>query len=119
MSNDNEAECATLPRAEMIARLNDDLRKTCEGGTVVITRNVRGLEGFNAPELVNALAEYDGFDEDNNPYGERDCGDVELFGTALYFKIDYYDPDLKFGSNDPADPQVTHRVLTVMTEADL
>jgi Protein of unknown function (DUF3768) len=119
MSNDNEVDCVTLPRAEIIARLNDGLRKTCEGGTVVITRNVRNLQGFNAPELMKALAEYDGFDEDNNPYGERDFGDFPLFNTDLYFKIDYYDPDLKFGSDDPADSSITHRVITVMTEADL
>ena len=60
MNNDNEADCEKLPRAEIIARLNDILRKSCEGGTVVFTRNVRGLEGFNAPDLVKALAEYDG-----------------------------------------------------------
>lgn len=119
MTNDNEADCVTLPRAEVIARLNDGLRKTCEGGTVVITRNVRGLEGFNAPELVTALAEYHRFDEDNNPHGERDFGDFALFGADLFFKIDYYDPDLKCGSADAADSSITHRVLTIMTEADL
>ncbi len=119
MHNDNEADCVTLPRAEQIARLNDILRKTCEDGTVVITRKVRSLEPYNAQELVTALANYDGFDEDNNPVGERDFGDFELFGTDLYFKIDYYDPDLKFGSDDPADASITHRVITIMTEADL
>jgi hypothetical protein len=119
MNNDNEPDCMMLPRAEIIARLNDSLRKTCEGGTVVITRNARGLEGFNAPDLVKALAEYDGFDEDNNPHGERDFGDFALFGADLFFKIDYYDPDLKFGSDDPADSRITHRVITIMTEADL
>ena len=119
MHNDNDADCVTLPRAEVIARLNDDLRKTFEGGTVVITRNVRGLEGFNAPELVKALAQYDGFDEDNNPYGERDFGDFELFNTDLYWKIDYYDPDLKCLSADAANASITHRVITIMTEADL
>ena len=119
MNNDNEADCVTFPRAELIARLNDGLRKTCEGGTVVITRNVRGLDGFNTPELVKALAEYDRFDEDNDPHGERDFGDFALFGADLFFKIDYYDSDLKFGSDDPADASITHRVLTIMTEADL
>ena len=119
MNNDNEADCVTIPRAEQIARLNDQLRKTCEGGTVVITRNVRGLDGFNAPELVKALAEYDRFDEDNDPHGERDFGDFALFGADLFFKIDYYDSDLTFGSDDPADSSITHRVITIMTEADL
>ena len=111
--------CVTLSRAEVIAQLNDQLRKTCEGGTVVITRNVRSLDWFNARELVTALANYDGFDEDNNPHGERDMGNFKLLNTDLYFKIDYYDLDLKCGSEDPADDCITHRVLTIMTEADL
>lgn len=119
MNNDNEPDCMMQPRAEIIARLNDGLRKTCEGGTVVITRNVRGLIGFNALELITALANYDRFDENNDPHGERDFGDFPLFNTDLYFKIDYYDPDLKFGSDDPADASITHRVITIMTEADL
>lgn len=119
MTIDKDNDCVTLLRAEIIAQLNDQLRKSCEGGTVVITRNVRSLDGFNARELVTALANYDGFDEDNDPHGERDMGDFELFNTALYFKIDYYDLDLKFGSEDPADTNITHRVITIMTEADL
>jgi Protein of unknown function (DUF3768) len=119
MTIDEQTKCATLPRAEIIAQLNDQLRKSCEGGTVVITRNVRSLDGFKARELVTALANYDGFDEDNDPHGERDMGDFELFNTDLYFKIDYYDLDLKFCSDDPAEPSITHRVLTIMTEADL
>ena len=119
MTIDKDKGCVTLLRAEVIARLNDQLRKSCEGGTVVITRNVRSLDGFNARELVTALANYNGFDEDNDPHGERDMGDFKLFSTDLYFKIDYYDLDLKFGSDDPADTSITHRVITIMTEADL
>lgn len=119
MTIDQHKECATLPRAEVIAQLNDHLRKTLEGGTIVITRNVRGLEGFNALKLATALADYDRFDADNDPHGERDMGDFALFNTDLYFKIDYYDLDLKFGSDDPANGSSTHRVITIMTEADL
>ena len=119
MTIDQQTECAVLPRAEVIAQLNDHLRKTLEGGTIVITRNVRGLEGFNALKLTTALADYDRFDADNDPHGERDMGDFALFNTDLYFKIDYYDLDLKFGSADPADTSITHRVITIMTEADL
>lgn len=105
-------------RAEAIARLNDELRKTGTGGTIVITQTVRRITGFDPGSLAEALANYDGFDADNDPHGERDFGDLTLWGHDLLFKIDYYDPDLTFGSDDPADPERTRRVLTVMCAAD-
>ena len=105
---------AAVPRAEAIAKLNDKLRKEGTGGTIVVTRGVAGIEGFDGQELLSALATFDGFDPDNDPHGERDFGDLTMRGTDLLWKIDYYDPGLCFGSNDPADPAVTHRVLTIM-----
>jgi len=105
-------------RAVTIARLNDQLRTTGTGGSIVITTNLRNVTGFDASLLVKALADYDGFDADNDPHGERDFGDLTLFGENLLFKIDYYDKDLTYGSDDPADPAVTQRVLTVMLARD-
>jgi Protein of unknown function (DUF3768) len=118
MDHHEATSCAIVPRAEVIARLNDQLRKTCKGGTVVITQSVRQLDGFKALDLITALAEYGDFDENNDPHGERDFGDLTLFDTDLLWKIDYYDSDLKFGSDDPANADLTHRVLTIMTAAD-
>ena len=64
----------------------------------------------------------------NDPYGERDFGAIYQasdgkWTTArpesgererVFWKLDYYDPDLKYGSEDPANPAVTRRVLTIM-----
>jgi hypothetical protein len=118
MVEHKEDACVQLPRAEVIARLNDQLRKTGQGGTIVVTRSVRNLPGFDAAALMEGLGAYSVFDADNDPHGERDFGDLALFGTDLLWKIDYYDQDLRFGSNDPADPNVTRRVLTVMVAAE-
>lgn len=106
--------CVKLPRAELIARLNDRVRKTATGGVIVITRGVRVLPQFTPTDLLNALASYDRFDADNDPHGERDFGDLELFGADLLWKIDYYDLEMRYGSNDPANAAQTTRVLTVM-----
>ena len=110
--------CSSPPRAEVIARLNDELRKTGQGGQVVVTHGVKNLPDFDPAQLVGALATCDKFDPDNDPHGERDFGDLALFGAELLWKIDYYDTDLRFGSNDPADVSVTKRVLTVMLAED-
>lgn len=111
-------KCVQPPRAEAIAQLNDQLRKHGIGGPVVMTRGVADLESFDRNALIAALAGYDNFDADNDPHGERDFGDLTLFGADLLWKIDYYDTDLKYGSNDPADPAVTQRVLTIMLASD-
>jgi hypothetical protein len=50
--------------------------------------------------------------------GERDCGTVIVAGTEVRFRIDYYDTDLEYGSEDPTDPSVTVRVLTIMLPED-
>ena len=110
--------CVQLPRAAAIAQLNDKLRKTGIGGMVMVTRGVAHLPGFDAAILAAALAAYDGFDVDNDPHGERDLGDLTLWGTDLLWKIDYYDANLEFGSDDPANASVTRRVLTVMLSED-
>ena len=110
--------CAQLPRAEVIAQLNDTLRKTGTGGTVMVTQSVIYLPGFDAAVLAAALAGYDAFDPDNDPHGERDFGDLSLWGADLLWKIDYFDAGFQFGSDDPANGSVTRRVLTVMSAAE-
>ncbi|KQM14682.1 DUF3768 domain-containing protein [Novosphingobium sp. Leaf2] len=118
MSKRTTGETALASRAEAIARLNDHLRTTGTGGAILITRNVKHITGFDADVLAAALAAYDEFGPGSDPYGERDFGTMTLWGYDLLWKIDYYDKDLKFGSDDPDNPAVTSRVLTVMLASD-
>lgn len=120
MQIQQENTCAQVPRAEVIARLNDALRRGDQsaigsnGGRLMITQGVEALPDFNPTMLAAALAGYNSFDPENDPHGERDFGDLTLFGADLFWKIDYYDRTLTYGSDDPADPAQTTRVLTVM-----
>lgn len=57
---------------------------------------------------------FNDFNKENDPYGEHDFGAIVHNGEEIYWKIDYYDPELKYGSEDPADPKQTSRVLTIM-----
>ncbi|GHH25372.1 hypothetical protein GCM10008023_38690 [Sphingomonas glacialis] len=108
-----------------IARLNDWLRAHITApvnNRIVMTSGIADLigdvsifRGFRKrAELIRTVRDYDRFDDAINPHGERDMGRFEFEGTACYWKIDYYDLDLIGGSEDPADPFQTTRVLTIM-----
>jgi hypothetical protein len=45
---------------------------------------------------------------------EHDFGSLEIEGEVCFFKFDYYALAIDGGSEDPADPSVTTRVLTIM-----
>lgn len=45
-------------------------------------------------------------------------GEVVVRGRIVRFVIDYYDSSLERGSEDPADPDVTTRVMTIMLPED-
>ena len=62
-------------------------------------------------DKVKAFAE---LSEENDPHGERDFGSFRHNGTLIYWKIDYYAKAVEWGCPDPADPEVTTRVLTIL-----
>ena len=49
----------------------------------------------------------------NDPHGEHDFGSFEIAGQKFFWKLDYFDAEMKYGSEDPADPSKTTRVLTI------
>jgi hypothetical protein len=116
MASNAHSNCAhALPRAERIAGLNDQLRVRGLGGRIVMTRGVHALTGADVSDLLKALATFQDFDSDSDPHGERDFGLVDYAGHEILWRIEYFaDAELRFGSNDPADPFVTERVLTIM-----
>ena len=97
-----------------IRKLNDQFRQSLRGGMLVMTAGVIALGQDRQLKILEAVAKFDPFDEDNDPYGEHDFGALEVEGERLFFKIDYYDQDLSAHSPDPADPSVTKRLLTIM-----
>jgi hypothetical protein len=97
-----------------IAALNDAFRTTFSGGKIVMTAGVDALPDAIKKQALATVAHFDEFDHDNDPHGEHDFGSFKLGGQTFFWKIDYYDKDLRFGSENPADAAKTARVLTLM-----
>ena len=100
--------------AERIRELNDAFRTTFAGGRVLITQGVEGRGEAFVEAACQAVKAFDAFTPKNDPHGEHDFGSLTIAGQKLYFKIDYYDAAMAFGSEDPTDPEQTTRVLTIL-----
>ena len=104
-----------MTKTEKIAHLND-LCRTALGvaGKLVQTRGICDLPPEDQSAIREKVETFSDFTEDNDPYKEHDFGAFEHKGRKIFWKIDYYDPTLTKGSEDPADPKQTCRVLTIM-----
>ncbi|MGB3929677.1 MAG: DUF3768 domain-containing protein [Sphingobium sp.] len=116
---------------DTIRRLNDAARS--HPGTASIANVTLGFQSLPDADRFAALAAIVGFsrfDEDNDPYGEHDFGAVYRLDTGIwtqerprdektisqtvFWKVDYYDNTLTYGSEVPWDVRQTKRVLTIM-----
>ena len=123
---------AVLTRAERIARLNDLARRAMGIACLVLaTEGIRALPDADQARLRELVEIFDAFTPDNDPHGERDFGAIHQgvdgvwsvlrpveVAVTVFWKIDAYDRELRFGSEDAADPAVTQRVLTIMLASE-
>lgn len=103
---------------EKIRKLNDELRQHLLGGVAVMTPGIATLGTEFVDRLVKTIAIYDDFCHANDPHEEHDFGVFEADGHRIMFKIDYYDKSMQLHSPDPADPDVTERVITIMLASE-
>jgi Protein of unknown function (DUF3768) len=125
------AHAAARGQTARIARLNDLARRAMGVAcTAFATIGFRSLPASDQSRVRELIETFHAFDEDNDPYGERDFGCVYQLGDGqwtterprasedererVFWKFDYYDRDLRFGSEDAANPAITRRVLTIM-----
>ena len=99
---------------QKIQQLNDAFRTTMSGGRVMMTAGVDALPSDVKAMVIRRVATFSEFTADNDPHKEHDFGNFTLAGRNFFFKLDYYDLAIEFGSEDPADPSKTTRVLTIM-----
>lgn len=105
-------------RTDRIRQLNDQLRTLRGSGKIHIIGALADMGEEMQKEVLTAVATFAGFNEGDDPYGEHDFGTVTVEGEQFMFKIDYYAPDLENGSDDPADPAKTVRIMSVFHTSD-
>lgn len=104
----------TAPSTDRIRELNDRFRFSFAGGQVLMTSGITALPAALQALICDQVQKFVAFTPDNDPHGEHDFGSVTVHGHKIFWKIDYYAPDMLHGSDDPADPALTRRVLTIM-----
>jgi len=114
----NHAPSQPDPRLVRIAALNDRIRKTNEGGITFLSRDVALMAGAKTVDLLKQVADYDRFTKANDPQGERNRGAVLLFGKEVLWEIGYYDEQAVGPSKDPANADVTTRIMTIMLASE-
>ena len=98
--------------------------------TAVATVGFRSLPVADQSQVRELIETFDAFTEDNDPHGERDFGTIYQLGDGqwtterprvrddererVFWKLDYYDRQMRFASEDAANPAITRRVLTIM-----
>jgi Protein of unknown function (DUF3768) len=104
--------------AEKIRALNDAFRRSLFGGKVMMTAGIAALSVAMQAKVLDEVRTFDAFTAENDPHAEHDFGSFEVGGRKIFWKIDAYDAAMEFGSEDPADPSTTTRVLTIMLASE-
>lgn len=102
-----------------ITELNDAFRKNPVAyGRLMLTAGINAMGQDFIMRALRCIAGYESFPHGDDPYGEHDFGAFVLDGERVFFKIEYFDPTLEYGSDDPSDPKKTVRVMTVMLASE-
>lgn len=113
----------TKSRTEQIAELNDRARHGLDNAAkVIFTTNLLNelSDGSRRGDVVAqarimiAMRECDF--SDGSP--ERDMAWFEVDGVRCMMKIDYYDANFEWGSENPANAAETRRAITLMQPED-
>ncbi len=100
--------------AQRIRTLNDAFRTSLNGGRVMMTAGIDALDGDVKAMIIRKVATFSDFNADNDSHVEHDFGAIEVAGLKVFWKIDAYDLTMTYGSEDPANPDITTRVMTIM-----
>ena len=125
----------TPEQIDTIRCLNDAARANPGLASLAnVTMGFQSLPELDRLAALVTITRFAKFDGDNDPYGEHDFGavyklasgewtesrphDAETIAQTVFWKIDYYDPSLTYGSEAPWDAEQTKRVLTIMLASE-
>ena len=114
----DDYEAIVGEKSGKIRALNDRLRRSMTGGRIMLTAAVNALPENLKVQAIERMKTFDDFNADNDPHNEHDFGSFEIDGHTFFFKHEYYDTAMQYGSDDPSDPKKTTRVLTLMLSSD-
>jgi hypothetical protein len=100
------------PQPNPVAVLNDAFRQ--QFNDWYLTQGAAAL-----PErmlLLRTVRDYQDFTPDSDPYKEHDFGNFEWHNEKVYWKIDYYNQELRYWC-DPLSPEC-RRILTVLLASE-
>ena len=97
-----------------VKTLNDHFRRTFNGGRVTLSCGISAKSQRELAEILNQVRCFNNFTTANDPYNEHDFGSFNYKGEQIYWKIDYYDKNYQYCSEDPSNPSLTNRVMTIM-----
>mgnify|MGYP002761558008 FL=1 len=101
-----------------IATLNDNFRKTFTGGQVLLTVGIAAMSSEDKANIISMVQNFNDFTPSNDVYGEHDFLSIDYKGNKIFAKIDYYDLNYEFMSENPANPDITNRVLTILLSCE-
>jgi hypothetical protein len=122
-------------RTEATRRLNQQARSNpgiaCRANITIGFQSLSDADRIGALSQIIAFANFTG---ENDPHGEQDFGavyrlasgewtqqrpqDEKQISETVFWKIDYYDNALEFGSDAPWDASKTTRVMTIMLASE-
>ena len=88
-------------------------------GGLVIGPTIRRMGLPFVLDCLAAVGGIDTFPAESDPRGFHDRGATALDRRAVWFFIDAYDRDMRFGSPAPDDPARTTRVLSILFPSDV
>ena len=101
-----------------IKTLNDNLRKHLIGGRVMLTAGINAKSQDDIARILSKVRHFNNFTPDKDSYNEHDFGSFDYRGEKIFWKIDYYDKNYQYLSEEPDNPNLTNRVMTIMLASE-